>query len=327
MSTSTLTDSYGRTIRYLRLSVTDRCNLRCFYCMPKEGIDYVDKESLLTYEEMFRIVSVLSDHGVNKVRITGGEPFARRNLMVLLRKLAELPGLRWHMTTNGVLIKPYIEELASLGISSVNLSLDALNRQKFHEITRRDEYDRVFENLLGMIDSGLRVKINCVVMKGRNEDQVLPLARLASKFPVEVRFIEEMPFNGSQETHPVINHNRIREILKSEFTDLQRIHESVQTAELYASKDLKGNLGIIPAFTRTFCGTCDRLRISATGDIRTCLYGKNQTNLVNILRSGGTDADLMDAFRAVVAKKERNGFEAEQDLDASPNTSMSILGG
>jgi molybdenum cofactor biosynthesis protein A len=327
MSNSTLTDSYGRTIRYLRLSVTDRCNLRCFYCMPKQGIEYVEKESLLTYEEMFRIVSVLSDQGVNKVRITGGEPFARRNLMFLLRKLANLPSVRWHMTTNGVLIKPYIKELASLGITSVNLSLDALDRGMFHQITRRDEFNRVYENMMNMIESGIRLKINCVVMKGRNEDQLLPLARLAKKFPVEVRFIEEMPFNGSQETHPVINHIRILEILKSEFPDLQRNHDNVQTAELYTSASLIGEIGIIPAFSRTFCGSCDRLRISATGDIRTCLYGKNQTNLLKVLRGGGTDEDLINVLRAVVGRKERNGFEAEQDMDASPNTSMSILGG
>jgi len=313
-------------MRYLRLSVTDRCNLRCFYCMPKDGITYVDKSHLLSYEEMFRITRILHGAGVSKVRITGGEPFARKDLMKLLRNLAGLDGLGWHMTTNAVLIGPFINELAALGIGSVNVSLDALDRKKFMDITRRDEFDRVYQNLLLLIEKDIRVKINCVVMRGRNEDQILPLAALAEQYPVDVRFIEEMPFNGTSEVRPILGHTQIKSVLRSRFPDLVRV-ENKDTAELFGSDSLSGRLGVIPAFTRTFCGTCDRLRISATGELRTCLYGKDQLNLVSLLREGVSDTEILANIRRAVLKKEKDGFEAEEGHQKFPNTSMSILGG
>jgi cyclic pyranopterin phosphate synthase len=295
--------------------------------MPKEGIDYVPKNDLLSYEEMYRMIMILSRHGINKVRITGGEPFARKDLMVLLRQIANIQDMNWHMTTNAVFIGPHIEEMASLGVASVNVSLDALDRKKFHQITRRDHFEVVYENVTRMIEAGIPVKINCVVMKGKNEDQIIPLAKLALKHKVEVRFIEEMPFNGGDAVHPVIDHKEIAGILASEFPDLARKNTSAQTSEIYSSNLLKGTLGIIPAFTRTFCGTCDRLRISATGEVRTCLYGKDQVNIRPLLRDGNTDHEIADALRNVVSKKERNGFEAEKEHSKFPNTSMSVIGG
>ncbi len=327
MSSQTLTDSFGRDIRYLRLSVTDRCNLRCFYCMPKEGITYVDKADLLTYEEMFRIIRVLHEAGVNKVRITGGEPFTRKDLMSLLRRISELPRLNWHMTTNAVLVGPYISELAKLGISSVNVSLDAMDRSVFREITRRDVFEEVYENLLQLVRSGIKVKVNCVAMRNRNEEQILPLAGLAREYPVDVRFIEEMPFNGTSEVRPILDHHEIKSILKSQYADLQPAKGQGETAEIFTSTLLKGRLGVIPAFTRTFCGTCDRLRISATGDLRTCLYGTDELNLVTLIRQGADDSELLEAIRQSVLRKAPDGHEAEKRHTEFPNTSMSVLGG
>lgn len=326
MSSDQIIDSYGRTMRYLRLSVTDRCNLRCFYCMPKEGIEYVAKEELLSYEEMFRIIRLLHTHGVNKVRITGGEPFARKNLMTLLRRLPQLEGLGWHMTTNAVLIEPFIAEMASLGVRSVNVSLDALDREKFRRITRRDAFDTVIANVMRLLEHDIPVRINCVVMKGRNEDQILPLAALAEKHPLDVRFIEEMPFNGTSETRPVMNYRDILSVVRESY-DLRPAGESGGTSEVFTAPDLQGRIGVIPAFTRTFCGTCDRLRISATGALRTCLYGADQLNLVTLIREGADDDALLEAICQAVARKEKDGFEAERNHQKFPNTSMSIIGG
>ncbi len=295
--------------------------------MPKEGIDYVDKSSLLRYEEMYRLIRLLHSVGVDKVRITGGEPFARKNLMVLLRNMASVQGLSWHMTTNAVLLAPHIDELSRLGIDSVNVSLDALDRQKFHDITRRDKFRDVYSNIMALLENDIRVKINCVVMNGRNEDQIVPLASLAEKYPVEVRFIEEMPFNGTGEKRPVINHRQIESVLREKYSDLTAGEDDGQTARCYTSADLKGSLGIIAAYTRTFCGTCDRLRISATGELRTCLYGKYQLDVLRLLRENLHDEEILHAIRQAVSRKEKDGFVAEEQHKKFPNTSMSILGG
>ena len=209
-----LYDNHNRPITYLRLAVTDRCNLRCFYCMPEAGIRYLPKKELLTYEEMERIVRVLADLGVNKVRITGGEPFVRNGLMDFMRQLAKIDGLReLAMTTNGVLTAPHVPELVQLGLTSVNLSLDSLNRERFRQITRRDELPAVLKTLDALLANKVEVKINAVVMDGQNTDDIPALAEMTRNLPVAVRFIEEMPFNGEGTHYPILTwtHRRILE--------------------------------------------------------------------------------------------------------------------
>src|SRR5688572_11459962 len=192
-----LLDNHGRPLTYLRLAVTDRCNLRCFYCMPEEGIRYLPKKELLTFEEIHRIVSVLAGMGISKVRLTGGEPFVRTDLMKMIRGLVRIPGVHeMHITTNGLLTAPHIPELKSLGIKSVNLSLDTLDAGRFMAITRRNEFQKTMDTLHHLLDAGISVKVNAVVMEGKNIEDIIPMVELTRVHPIEVRFIEEMPFNG-----------------------------------------------------------------------------------------------------------------------------------
>jgi len=190
-------DNHGRPINYLRLAVTDRCNLRCFYCMPEEGIHYLPKKALLSFEEIERLIRVLALVGISKIRLTGGEPFVRTDLMDLIRNMSEIAGVKEiHLTTNGVLTAPHIPELKKLGIASVNLSLDTFDRERFKLITRRDEVEKVMETYHLLLEHAIPVKINAVVMDGKNIGDIIPLIELGKDNPVSVRFIEEMPFNG-----------------------------------------------------------------------------------------------------------------------------------
>jgi cyclic pyranopterin phosphate synthase len=227
-----LLDNHGRPVNYLRLAVTDRCNLRCFYCMPEEGIQYLPKKALLTYEEMERTVRVLAGLGVNKVRITGGEPFVRNGLLGFLRRLGEIPGVEaLHLTTNGVLTAPHVAELKALGVRSVNLSLDTLDRDRFRHITRRDELPRVLDTLYALLGVGIEVKINMVVMEGKNTQDIGPMAELTRQHPVSVRFIEEMPFNGEGARLEGFtwNYRRILDELKIRYPGLYKAETTNRT--------------------------------------------------------------------------------------------------
>jgi len=328
-----LTDNFGRPIKYLRLSVTDRCNLRCFYCMPEEGIKYLPKEQLLSYEELLRIADVFADMGVDKIRITGGEPFVRKDLIDFLEKLTMDKRLnKISITTNGILTKQFLPQLKSLGINQVNLSLDTIHEANFKKITRRDDFNKVMDTFHQMLSDGFKVKINAVVMEGINDHEIINLANMALKYPVSVRFIEEMPFNGSKKNHASIkwDYRKILEKLKSNFPDIQKLPSaSNSTSENYTFENAIGNVGIIAAFSRTFCGSCDRVRITSTGEMRTCLYGHNVLNLKKLLRQGHNDESIKSEILRVVQKRAKDGFEAEKLRDKSYpiGESMSIIGG
>lgn len=325
-----LFDNHNRPITYVRLAVTDRCNLRCFYCMPEEGINYMPKKQLLTFEEMERIVRVLARLGVSKVRITGGEPFVRNGLMDFMRQLKATPGVdEIHITTNGVLTGPHIPELVRLGMGSVNLSLDTLDRQRFHQITRRDELPAVLETLSALLASRIPVKINAVVMEGQNTDDLRSLAELSHHAPVSVRFIEEMPFNGEGSHYPVLNwtYQRILAELQSMYPGLQKRSDMpFSTAATYQIPGYQGDLGIIAAFSRTFCGTCNRIRMTAQGTLKTCLYDDGVLDVRALLRSDASDDELTTAFLRAFAQRPKNGFEAEQKRGVVTE-SMATIGG
>lgn len=254
-----LIDQHNRVINYLRLSVTDKCNLRCFYCMPEEGIPFYKKDKVLSYEEMLRICALLTAQGVSKIRITGGEPFVRKDLPHFLQELAALPHApEISMTTNATLIGPHIPLLKSIGLKSLNLSLDALDRQRFFEITRRDEFQTVYNTLQALIAEGFEVKLNCVVMKDRNIDDIIPLAELSRKQNISVRFLEEMPFDGQSGKRGELywDHLRIRNYLSDYFGPLEKLQDPPHsTARNFRIKGFKGQVGIIPSFSRTFCGS------------------------------------------------------------------------
>ncbi|MBO0937064.1 GTP 3',8-cyclase MoaA [Fibrella sp. HMF5335] len=325
-----LFDNHNRPITYLRLAVTDRCNLRCFYCMPEAGIRYLPKQQLLTYEEMERLVAVLARMGVSKLRLTGGEPFVRAGLMGFLERLSVIPGMdELHMTTNGVLTAPHVADMARLGIKSVNLSLDTLDRARFHQITRRDELPAVLTTLDELLAHNIRVKINAVVMDGQNTQDLFALAELARNQPIDVRFIEEMPFNGEGNHYPVLTwtHQRILAELKSFYPDLQpRPAAPHATATTWQAPGHVGTMGIIAAYTRTFCGSCNRIRLTAQGTLKTCLYDNGVLDVRALLRSGATNDDLTAAFLKAFAHRPKNGFEAEAHRP-EVTESMSTIGG
>lgn len=327
-----ITDSYGRTINYLRLAVTDRCNLRCTYCMPEEGLDWLPRKELMTYEEMLRICSLLVKMGIEKIRITGGEPFLRKDLLPFLKNLSLINGLQeLTITTNGLLTAPFVPELKTIGIKSVNLSLDTLDKNRFIHITRRDGLDKVLKTFDALLANDIAVKINAVVMEGRNIEDIVPLVQLTKTLPISMRFIEEMPFNGG--THNVSlewNHLRIFEHIKEHFPNIQKITDAQHsTSYNYHIPDHKGNVGVIAAYARSFCGSCNRLRITPTGVLRTCLYDAGKLNLEDAMREGKTDTALQELITNAILKKPIDGWAAQNILVAQKleHQSMATIGG
>lgn len=327
-----LVDNWGRTVNYLRIAVTDRCNLRCFYCMPEEGIKYIAKKELLTYEELLRLAHIVSEMGVNKIRLTGGEPFIRRDFVPFLHNLSRVSGINSiHITTNGVLTHKYLDDMVDIGINSVNLSIDTLDPVKFKRITRRDEFHNVKKTLDGLLERGIPTKINMVVMEGQNTEDIIPMVELAASHPVEVRFIEEMPFNGD-ESHNVNlnwNHQKILSTIKASHPQVNVLeHEFNSTSLRYQIQGFSGSFGIIPAYSRTFCNTCNRLRITSQGTIKTCLYDDGVLDLRKSIRNGASDDQIKQLLRGVIGRRAKDGFEAEKKRKANAiNESMSSIGG
>lgn len=329
-----LTDNHGRTINYLRLAVTDRCNLRCFYCMPEEGLDWLSRKEILTFEEMLRISSLLVSMGIEKIRITGGEPFVRKDIMKFLSSLSKLHGLRQvTLTTNGVLTAPLVPELKKLGIRSVNLSMDTMDRNRFFAITKRDELPKVLQTLDALIDHDFDVKLNAVVMGEKNSQDILPLVELTKDLPVSVRFIEEMPFNGGDDIHHESihwNYKRIMEVISERYPSIYKIQDGpYSTSYNYHIPGHRGNVGVIAAYSRTFCGTCNRLRITPTGMLKTCLYDGGVLNVKEVMRSESTDEGLRDALLNAMNNRAKNGWEAEQmrKEKIAVHESMATIGG
>jgi len=326
-------DNHGRPIQYLRLAVTDRCNLRCFYCMPEEGIKFVPRNELLTYEELERLVKILAPYGVSKIRITGGEPFVRRDLISFLENLTRIEDVsEIHITTNGVLTWKYIDALKAMEITSINLSLDTMDPDRFLEITRRDVYKDVMKTMDAILKVGIPLKINCVVMDGVNGDDILPLVELGRNSPISVRFIEEMPFNGEGARNDVIfwNHERIMERIRTKFPDLKENQDAPHsTSRNYRIPGFEGSVGVIAAFSRTFCNACNRIRITALGQLKTCLYDTGVLDLKALLRSTKDDQVILDALLKVFGQRPKDGFEAEAKRlnGEAVHESMSTIGG
>ncbi len=325
-----LFDNHGREMSYLRLAVTDRCNLRCTYCMPAEGIAYLPEKKLLSWEEMLRIVHVLNQLGIRKVRITGGEPFVRPGLMDFLQELAKIENLEICLTTNGVLLENHLDSLLNLGIKNVNLSLDSLDSERFFKITRRNDFDQVYRNLMRMIEANFIVKLNAVVMHGMNEMDILPLVNFTEKHPVSVRFIEEMPFNGSGLVEEKLfwDYRRILSHIKTEFPHIEEVPMAYgETSKNYHVPGFMGDVGIIAAFSRTFCGSCNRIRVTSLGQVKTCLYDDGVFDLKEYLRLGVSDDDLKNTMLKIFGERPKDGFEAENNRKGVINESMTSIGG
>lgn len=328
-----LYDNHGRLINYVRLAVTDRCNLRCFYCMPEEGIKFLPKNDILSYEEMVRVITVLSEMGIEKVRLTGGEPFVRRDIMDFIQKIASLEAIKKiALTTNGTLTAPFVPLFKNLKINSVNLSLDSLDEKRFYEVTRRNEFKNVMKTLEELLKYDIDTKINSVVMQGKNEKDILPMVEMARLTPLSIRFIEEMPFNGTGQ-HPqdwVWNHKKIIEHIREAYPSLEKIPDPPHSTSFnYKIEGFKGSIGVIAAYSRSFCGTCNRIRITPQGLLKTCLYDSGIFNIRGMIRVGATDDELKTAFLQAIGSRAKNGFEAEaQRFMGSPvSESMTTIGG
>lgn len=299
--------------------------------MPEEKVQYLPRTEILSFEEMERIVSVLASMGIKKIRLTGGEPFVRTDLMKFIRRLVEIPGVSdFHLTTNGVLTAPHIPELKKLGIGSVNLSLDTLNRNRFTELTRRDALPAVLETLELLLRNEIPVKVNAVVMDGKNTQDLLAIAELARQKPVDVRFIEEMPFNGREGRASGIawDYRAILAHLENNLgTLIPEKPEPFSTSSTYRIAGFTGTVGVIAAWSRTFCGSCNRIRVTAKGDLKTCLYDEGVLNIKSLLRNGITDEALKGVLTQAFTARPRDGFEAEKSKRDTIYESMSSIGG
>jgi GTP 3',8-cyclase len=334
--TLTLIDGFGRVADDLRISLTDRCNLRCTYCMPAEGMPWLPREQLLTYEELIRVVDVLVGLGVRTVRLTGGEPLVRRDvpdLVAGLRAVGERArvDLDVSLTTNGLLLAGYAQKLADAGLDRVNVSCDSLQRHRFAELTRRDALDAVLAGLRAADDAGLRpVKLNVVVIRGTNDDELLDLADLARRTGYAVRFIEVMPLDedGTWRPEDVVPSAEVLERIGAHHElEADSPEPGPDPATTYRFADgAPGTIGVIPTVTAPFCDRCNRLRVTADGALRTCLFALDETDLRGPLRDGASDDDLAELVRGAVAAKWA-GHRINQPDFKRPGRSMSLIGG
>ncbi|WGH74494.1 GTP 3',8-cyclase MoaA [Tenacibaculum tangerinum] len=329
---SKLIDAFGRQISYVRLAVTDRCNLRCQYCMPAQGIDIVPRKELLTYKEMYRIVRVLTELGVNKVRLTGGEPFARKDFMSFLEMLSYNDLLdAINITTNGALVSKHIKTLEKLKkVKTINLSIDSLHADKFAKITRRDVFPEVYKTFELLEKSSLNLKLNVVVQSGFNTDEIVDFVALTKEKNIAVRFIEEMPFNGKgqRNTEEVWNYQKILNEIQSNYTIVPLASEKSSTSRNFALEGHVGTVGIIPAFTRTICNDCNRIRVTSTGTFKNCLFDDGVFNLRDFIRNGASNEELKALFLSLIKEKPENGFVAEANRkQGNVSESMSTIGG
>ena len=331
MSRPPLTDTQGRIVRDLRISVTDRCNLRCVYCMPAEGMPWLPRAEILTYEEITRFAGLCLEFGVTGIRLTGGEPTVRKDLPDLVAMLAALkPGLDLSLTTNGIKIPEMATALRDAGLTRINVSLDTLDRERFQSIARRDRLADVLKGLEAASAIGFSpIKINAVLMRGFNEEEAVPLARWARDEGYELRFIEWMPldFQKSWDRAQLVSAEEILEQLSNAFPlEPMRVTDPSAPATMYRYLDGRGAVGVIASVTRPFCGHCDRIRLTADGQIRTCLFANREYDFRAAMRSGSSDDEIAKLLEAAVWRKEP-GHLINSPFFKQPERGMSAIGG
>ena len=337
-----LIDPYGRTVRDLRISITDRCNFRCTYCMPEEGMKWLPREEVLTYEELARVASICVGHfGVDGIRLTGGEPTMRAHLPILVQKLAVLKvpadasspragkPIDLAITTNGATLRLIAQELRNAGLARINISLDTLKKDRFFEMTRRDELEHVLDGIDAAIDAGFSpVKINAVVQRGINDDEIVDLATFGRDKGIEVRFIEFMPLDasGTWENAQVFSQEEIVAAISKVYPLELMPARGAAPADRWRYLDGKGTVGVIPTVTKPFCGDCDRVRLTADGQFRTCLFATNEFDLRVMLRNGADDDAIAAEIQRAVGTKWA-GHNIGNVTFVRPRRSMSQIGG
>jgi cyclic pyranopterin phosphate synthase len=331
MEREQLFDGHGRKIGDVRISVTDRCNFRCQYCMPAEGLDWLERSEVLSFEELERVVRVMSEMGVTSVRLTGGEPLVRKDLPKLVGALAALPRVEdLALTTNGYLLGRDAEALVQAGVTRFNVSIDSLERDRFYQLTRRDSLAQVLAGLehLATFPQAHPIKVNAVAMRGVTEAEILPFARFARQTGFEVRFIEFMPLDADRSWSPeqVLTGDEIRAVINAEYPLVELEREPSATARVYGFADGKGRMGFINPVSEPFCSDCNRIRVTADGKLRTCLFSIGETDLRSVLRSDASDTELERVIRDAVWRKELKHHVGEVGFVQPPRT-MSAIGG
>jgi len=328
-----LTDQFKRKHTYLRISLTERCNLRCTYCMPAEGVPLSPKSHIMNYDEVYTIAKTFVEHGVTKIRLTGGEPLIRKDISVILGKLASLP-VELAITTNGITIDRYIDVLKENNINNINVSLDTLSETKFKEITRRNQFEKVYKNILLLIENGFNVKINAVLIKGFNDDEIIDFINLTKDFSISFRFIEFMPFDGNKwDLKKMVSYAEVLERVNNHFPiqNVERIKDAENdTSKNYRIKGYKGSFAIISSVTNPFCDSCNRLRLTADGKLKNCLFSASESDLLTAFREGKSIEPIIQ--KAVLGKfKIRGGMDTLEKLKRpdlhSKNRSMITIGG
>ena len=331
MGREPLRDGHGRLISDLRVSVTDRCNFRCQYCMPAEGLPWLDRDAVLTFEEIERLVTLLAQMGVSDLRLTGGEPLVRKDFPVLAGMLGRVPGIRdLSITTNGYLLARDAEALAAAGVKRLNVSIDSLQRDRFFEMTRRDSLPQVLEGLeAAAAQPSLRpIKVNAVALRDFTEQEALPFAQFARERDFQVRFIEFMPLDGDQAwtADQVLTGEELRQIIHAVHPLEELPREPSATARVYRFTDGAGEIGFINPVSEPFCSDCNRIRLTAEGKLRTCLFSLHETDLRQPLRAGASDDELERIVRDAVWRKELKHRVGQKGF-RQPARSMSAIGG
>jgi len=328
-----LQDSFGREHSYLRISITEHCNLRCTYCMPEEGIALTPKPHLMTADEIIQIATTFVAFGVTKIRLTGGEPLVRKDAKEIILELGRL-GVDLTITTNGILVPNFIETFKAAGIKTINISIDSLIKEKFNKITRRNYFETVFDNIDLLIAEGFRVKLNVVLMKDFNEDEIIDFIEVTKHNNIQVRFIEFMPFSGNQwDKSKLVSYAEIMETIQAEyaFSEIERLTDAPNdTAKNFKIKAHLGSFAVISSVTNPFCGTCNRIRLTADGKLKNCLFSASETSLLDTLRAGESILPLI--YQNLLSKKSvRGGMDDDlkfQNPDLfSQNRSMIAIGG
>lgn len=313
-------DTYNRQIDYMRISITDRCNLRCKYCMP-DDIAFVPHSNLLSYEEFLRLVNIFAKQGIRKIKVTGGEPLVRLGCPDFIRRLKEIEGIEnVTITTNGVLLDRYLDELIDAGVDGMNISLDTLNRDRYAAVTGRDEFDRVWQGISDAVNAGLKVKLNCVPISEYNAEEIPDFFELARTKKIDVRFIEMMPIGHGKEFQPVST-EEILEQLKNSYDGIYEIHEKRGNgpATYYEAKGFAGCVGFIGAVHQKFCSSCNRIRLTSEGFLKLCLYYSQGIDLRKLLREGADDDSLAQAIREAIAMKPQEHHFSCQIVQTEDN--------
>ncbi|XP_034480927.1 molybdenum cofactor biosynthesis protein 1 isoform X2 [Drosophila innubila] len=327
---SPLTDSFGRHHTYLRISLTERCNLRCDYCMPAEGVPLQPKSQLLTSEEVLRLARIFVEQGVRKIRLTGGEPTVRRDIVEMVAELKALEQLEHvGITTNGLVLTRLLLPLQRAGLDSLNISLDTLRKDRFEKITRRKGWERVIAGIDLAIQLGYRPKVNCVLMRNFNDDEICDFVEFTRERPVDVRFIEYMPFSGNKwHTDRLISYSETVQLIRQRWPEFQALPNGPNdTSKAYAVPGFAGQLGFITSMTEHFCGSCNRLRLTADGNIKVCLFGNKEFSLRDAMRSEDcTEQQLVELIGMAVQRKKRQ-HAGMLNLSQMENRPMILIGG